>query len=256
MIRLGVCSDLRNAALVAQAGFDYIEGGLSGLAKMDEATYQDVKASLLQSPIRAEACNVMIPAEIPVVGPLVDEGKIRAYLTGVLPRASELGCKAIVFGSGGARRVPEGFPRDKAYEQIVAYLRLAGDMCQALGITIAIEPLNAAECNILTSVAEGAMVADRAAHPAVKVLADLYHIVKDGQSLDEIRAAGARMAHTHVAFPPTRAWPAPGDGYDYGAFFRALKDVGYQGRMSIEGKPSDDLAQSLKDGFAVLKPLA
>jgi len=251
MIKLGVCAPAENARIIAEAGFDYIECSLATVAAMSDADYAAALDSILGSPIRAEAFNIMIPVK--VTGPEVSLVDIRKYLDTALPRAAAMGAKVIVFGSGGARRVPDGYCMDEAYDDVVSYLRLAGDRCAKYGITIAIEPLNLNECNILNSVSEAVWVAHRVDHAAVKVLVDNYHSLKDGLSFMEVRAAGPLMAHTHVSHP-NRSFPVPGDGYDYTEFLNPLKDIGYAGRMSVEGR-TEDFAGDVVKSFAVLNPL-
>ena len=254
MIRLGVCTSPDRAAQAAAAGYDYIECALSPLATMSEEEFTAARDCVLASPIRAEAFNLMVPRAVPVVGPDVSQYCLRQYLDKTIPRAAAMGCRVIVFGSGHARKVPDGYCKQEAYDDIVAFLRTAGDRCAKFGITIAIEPLGAADCNILNSVAEAVWVTHRANHRAVKVLVDIYHAVRDNQSFHEIRAAGCLMAHTHVSHPVTRVFPLPGDGYDYWEFFRALKDIGYTGRMSVEGN-TEDFDSDLPKAFALLRTL-
>ena len=253
MLRLGVCAAPDSAAMIAGAGFDYIECALSGFAAMDDDAYAAAKDAVLRSGIKAEAFNLMLPAAVRATGGDFNLRAVRKYLDRALARAAALGCQIVVFGSGGARRVPEGYDKRDAYDDLVAYLRTAGDRCADYGITIAIEPLNLAECNILNSVSEAVWVANRAGHPNVKVLVDNYHSIKDGLSFDEVRAAGRLMAHTHVSHPD-RSFPKPGDGYDYMEFIGALKDIGYEGRMSVEGR-TDDFKGDLMKAFEVLNPL-
>ena len=250
MIKLGVCAAPDKSAPLAEAGFDYIECGLSAIAALGDDEYKTALDALLKSPIRAEAFNIMMPASVPVVGPDARQANVRAYLDLALPRAAAMGCKVIVFGSGGARKVPEGYAACDAYDDLVAFLRAAGDRCGAYGIDIAIEPLNTSECNILNSVSEAVWIARRADHKNVKVLIDNYHAEKERQSLHEVRAAGAYMAHAHVSHPD-RGFPRPGDGYDYSAYFAALKDIGYTGRMSVEGR-TDDFESDIVNAFSAL----
>jgi len=253
MMRLGVCAPPENAALIADAGFDYIECAFSGIAAMDEDTYTAAKDAVLRSGIKAEAFNLMLPATVRATGADFSLTAVRAYMDHALKRAVPMGCRVIVFGSGGARRVPEGYGKRDAYDDLAAFLRTAGDRCAAFGITIAIEPLNMAECNILNSVSEAVWVANRAGHPCIKALVDNYHSIKDGLTFHEVRAAGRMMAHTHVSHPD-RSFPKPGDGYDYMEFIGALNDAGYEGRMSVEGR-TEDFKGDLKKAFAALDPL-
>ena len=76
-----------------------------------------------RSGIRCEACNNFFPGRIRLTGPDVDEQAIRAYYAKALERAATLGVKSIVFGSAGAKRVPEGFDMDRAYQQVVQVTR-------------------------------------------------------------------------------------------------------------------------------------
>ena len=255
MMRLGVCTGFENAGLLADAGFDYLEGAASSVAALDDAAYRELLQKAKAAPLPFEAFNLMVPTAVRLTGPDVDDAITRDYLTRMLERIARLGAQMVVFGSGGARRVPEGFPRDSAYDQLNAYLLMAGDIAKAYSITIAIEPLNHEECNIFNSVAEATQAAHRASHPNVRVLADLYHIAKDGQSYDEIRAAGERMAHVHIISPAQRAFPHPDDAYDFRPFLAALRDVGYTGRISIEGVAEGDYAAALHNAYAVLNPL-
>jgi sugar phosphate isomerase/epimerase len=89
--------------------------------------------------------------------------------------------------------------------------------------------------------------------PAVGLLADLYHILKEKEPLGDI-AAVKELKHTHVAVLEGRAFPTAADP-DVAAFFSALKKAGYSGTMSIEGNTKDiekDAAAALK----VLRTLA
>ena len=61
-----------------------------------------------------------------VVGPSVDRDALTAYVNMALDRCRALGATVVVWGSAGSRNVPEGFPRERAWEQIVSFLRMAG----------------------------------------------------------------------------------------------------------------------------------
>jgi sugar phosphate isomerase/epimerase len=182
-----------------------------------------------------EAFNVLLPWDLKVTGDSVDPERQVRYLRSGFARAAALGGKVAVFGSGGARQVPEGFSRDTAYRQIREFLLRAGDAAAAAGIDIAVEPLNITECNILNSVAEAVRVVDQANHPAVHVLSDLYHVDHDSQSFDETANAGARLRHVHIASCPARGNPTTADSALLTDYFRAARKAGYDGRISIEG---------------------
>ena len=252
-MRFGICADLRGAKEVAQAGFDYIEGGLSGLAALDEGTYGEIVRAVEESGLRAEAFNVMLPGTQRLTGPVADLYAAKAYLAPALQRAARLGARVIVFGSGGARGVPEGWPMDQAFAQLVDFLRLAGPMAAQHGIAIAVEPLRPQECNIINTVTEGLALARAAAQPNVGTLADWYHMTEQSEGVQGMLDAGPALLHCHIAAPGNRRYPLPGDGADYSAFFGALRAIGYAGRVSVEGggKPEEYAAtlKRLKEEF-------
>ncbi|MGI6705838.1 MAG: sugar phosphate isomerase/epimerase family protein [Clostridia bacterium] len=254
-MRLGVCTSLEHIGLLEKSGYDYIELGLASLEALAEKDFRELRRRVENSSIKAEAFNGFFPANIRLVGDAVDRQKIQDYLDKMVERAAQLGGKIIVFGSGAARAVPEGFSKERAFEQLVDFLRLADPVAERYGITIAIEPLRVQECNIINTVREGLALAKAVDRPHIRLLADTYHMAFQQEGMDAIVEAGREyIFHIHVANPDGRVYPKLGDGVDYGALFDALKEIGYQGRVSIEAS-TKDLAKDIKDAMALWKSL-
>ncbi len=243
-MRFGCCTTIENGRLVAQAGYDFIELSVSRDLQPEtpDAEWEPVRASIAMLPLPITAFNVMLPRDLKVTGPDVDPDRLQRYLHTAFQRASTFGGEVVVFGSGGSRTVPEGFPRETAWEQLVRFVRWAGDAAQAVGMQVAIEPLNRGESNIINSVAEALELAQVADHPAVKVLADLYHIVVEDEPISHVAAAGAMLAHVHVA-DTGRRYPGSGS-YPYPEFFTALRAIGYDQRVSVECRWEDFATES------------
>ncbi len=196
--------------------------------------------------------NCMVPGGLKVTGPAVDIGKLETYCKSLFTRASAAGVRTIVFGSGGARQVPGGFDYARATSQIVEFLAAVAPLAERAGITIVVEHLRPAECNILTTVAEAAAVVRRVNHPAVRLLMDCYHLWDTAEPLASLAAVVPLVHHVHLADAATRTAPgltAPSakSPSDYGAFFRLLKAGGYAGPFSIEATNFD----VAKDGARV-----
>lgn len=232
--RFGCCAGIDRADAVAQSGYDFIELPAATVlqGEADGSEFAPMLDRLEHLPLPAEAFNIFLPGGMKIVGEEVDRERIHRYLKHVMDRASAVGGKLIVFGSGGARRVPDGFDPLEAQAQIAEFLHEAGAEAERYGITLAIEPLNRGESNILNSVPEALDMAEQADHPSVQVLADLYHMEKDGEPLDHILQAKGRLTHVHVA-DTGRFAPGTGDA-DTAGLFRRLKEIGYAGRISIE----------------------
>ncbi|MDO4740959.1 MAG: sugar phosphate isomerase/epimerase family protein [Eubacteriales bacterium] len=244
MIRLGVCTGPANLETVANIGYDYIEFGLASIAALSEEEFAALAEKIDCSPIKAEAYNGMLPASVPVTGPDVNASQQHEYLELAFSRARRLGGKVVVFGSAVARNVPEGFPIDMAWRQIVNFLRLAERHAANYEITIAIEPLRKKESNIINYVSEAVLLASIHQLPHIRALGDTYHMAMGSEPLSALTLAGEMLAHVHTANAIGRKYPAPDDGEDYEAIFSALLEGGYEGRVSVEGACEDFAAEA------------
>jgi sugar phosphate isomerase/epimerase len=231
-MQFGVCTGPENAGLAKAAGADFLEGHLQNVLRpMDDSWAPPVAPKALPLPLAAYNC--FLPGDIKVTGPSADLARLRAYTERACNRARELGSAVIVFGSGGARNFPAGWLREKAEEQLVEAMRVVGPVAHAAGVTIVMEPLNKAESNILNTVPEGVALLGRAKVPGLAMLCDFFHMAVDKEPLEDLDAAKGLLAHVHIAEPAGRIAPAPGMT-DYRPFLRKLKELGYDGRISLE----------------------
>ena len=239
MIKIGICTDIANIGIVEKIGYDYLETSLAGLAAMSEQDYAAALAKAANAGIKVEACNGMLPAEVRVTGPDVSAQKIHDYLELAFSRASKLGVEVVVFGSAGARNVPEGFDIAQAWRQISNFLRLAQTHAQKYNITIAIEPLRRGESNIINLVSEAVALSSLLQLANVKALGDTYHMAMCSEPLSALTMAGDLLAHVHTANALGRILPKEGDGENYMGIFKALRAGGYDGRISCEAGCKD-----------------
>jgi sugar phosphate isomerase/epimerase len=258
-MRFGVCgSMIKDSGIdiieqVREIGYDYIELSLAHLAQMDEAEFAAVRRRVQASGLSCEACNNFFPKAVRLTGSEVDWDLVREYTRRAVGRAAELGAKIIVFGSSVAKNVPAGYPMYRAWQQITRVLNIAADEAGPRGITIAIEPLNRGESNILFSVAEGLAEMQRVKRPEVRVLVDYYHMALEQEDPAILLEAGPNLRHVHFARVAGRTFPT-GVDEGFAGFFQALKAAGYNDRVSVEGFSTnfyDDAVKSL----AVLRQL-
>jgi len=252
-MRYGVCAGLENASAVKATGFDYIEMTVVGHLKPleSEDPTPRIKRQLHEVGISCESMNVFLPGDLKVTGPSVNREKLTAYIKTAGERAERLGVKVIVFGSGAARKVPDGFPRAEAKNQILWFLKMVGEIFASHELTLAIEPLNQGETNIINSVAEGASYCREVGHPSVKLLADAYHMALENEPWENLIGAGDLLVHAHLAEPTERKAPSLKD-YDYRPFLGNLKAGGYRGRVSIEAN-WDNLREQGSKALEVLR---
>ncbi len=235
-MQIGFCTDPATlATLPARPQCDFIEGHVVNFLAPEapDADFAPRAAALRTCGFPMPAANVLLPAALKCSGPDIDYARLDRYAHTVFRRAKEIGMTLIVFGSAGARMVPEGFPVAKAFEQYVDILRQFAPLAEENGVTIVVEPLNRGECNLVNTILEGAEAVRRANHPAVKLLVDIFHMLRNGESPDDIVKVGPLIRHAHVAENKDRA--APGThGDDFRPFLRALHRAGYNDRLALE----------------------
>lgn len=239
-MKFGVCTDLVNAKLLKNMGYDYLELSLNKIAELSDKKYQVLKDEVLKSPFKTYSFNSFLPGEIKVTGEDVDKIKIISYLKVALSRASELGATIVVFGSGTSRNVPDGFNMERAFNQLVEFLEMASSIAEENRIIIVIEPLRREETNIINTASEGLRLARRVNHPNVRLLVDFYHMTLENESPDILLSANSEyIKHIHIANPKGRVWPKNIAEADYKKFFTNLESINYEGGISIEGNTSD-----------------
>lgn len=248
-MKFGVCGGPDMARIAKDLGYDYFEWSVGGLLhpREDESVFEEALAQVKATGLPCPAVNVFIPGDLKIVGPDADLNALEAYVSVALRRAEKAGVEVIVFGSGGARRIPDDFDRTKAHEQLVMFGRMLGPIAGKHNVTIVIEPLNLTETNVLNTVGEGGDLAREVNHPNFLLLVDGYHWAKDNDTLAGIIDNASLLRHAHVATVDGRRPPRADD--DCAPFFAALKKAGYDGRVSIEGKienPAEELAAALK----------
>ena len=253
MIKLGFCTSIDQIDSIAAIGYDYLECGISGLCALSPAEFDALARKADAAAIDVEAFNVLLPGDIKITGPKANERTIDEYLTKAFSRMARLNGKVVVFGSGGARNVPEGWPADKAWRQIATFLAQCNEQAQKHDIVIAIEPLRRAECNILNYVSEAMLLSSLLDLSHVRVLGDTYHMHQGGEPLSALQMAMDQLRHVHISHGANRTIPAKGDGCDYKAVFDVLKSINYGGRVSIEAGSDGDFLAAATQALQVLK---
>jgi sugar phosphate isomerase/epimerase len=251
-MRFGLCTSPDNLELAGKLGFDYVEFSVASAAALSEEEFGALTKKMETSAIKAECFNVLFPGTIRLVGSDSSAGSIRGYLEKAFERVKALGGKTVVFGSGGCRAFPKGVPFKKSYRELVDAGKLIGKIAGDFGLTIAIEPLNRSETNCINSLIEGAMLEADVDSPHVGLLADLYHVLKEREPLEDILSV-KELKHTHVAVLEGRAFPTTPDK-DVKTFLEMLRSAGYSGTMSIEGS-AENLEKDAAAALGVLRSL-
>lgn len=234
-------------------GYDYIELSLANIMALSETDFRGLKKRVRDAGIPCETCNNFFPSSIHLTGPQEDGNKTMEYSKKALERASQLGVEVIVFGSAPAKNIPDGFPSEQAWNQIVKMLKTIAPIAQERGITIVIEPLNKIESNLINTVYEGLQLVKFVDMDNIQLLADYYHMTVSNETYEIILESGHTIKHVHFAEVLGRRFPRA-QKKEYLQFFSNLKNVDYKGRVSIEAY-SDDLINDAAIALKILKDI-
>jgi D-psicose/D-tagatose/L-ribulose 3-epimerase len=238
-VQIGYCTPLKNVAAAKAIGFDYVELGTTEIAGLSDGDFDAAARDLASIGLPTPVSNLFLPATLKVTGPAIDRDAQVAYLARAFDRVARLGVRLVVFGSGGARRVPDGFSKDEAFRQLVDFGKRAAPLARQRGITIAVEPLRREETNIVNSAAEGLALVEAVADPGFQLMIDFYHLASEHEDPGIIFRAREHLRHLHVANPDGRVFPRSLDEFAYEPFFAALRRIGYDQRISVEASTTD-----------------
>jgi sugar phosphate isomerase/epimerase len=236
---------IENIEKLRRLGFDYAELPVVEMMALSAHEFDELAARVADSGINCEACNNLFPKSIKLTGEAAEHSAALRYFEEATHRLRRLGATVAGFGSGSARTVPDGFPPEKAYEQLIGLLRKMDELSR--GLTIALEPLRKAECNIINTFEEAFRLQRDAACASVKLLADFYHLTEEKEPAESITRYGrVFLAHVHIANPSGRVFPFAPEESGYASFFKALRSIGYDGRISCEAYSSNFAADAEK----------
>ena len=233
-MKFGVGTSIKNAEIVAAAGFDYLEiFAADNLAlSIPEETWRENLRRIKDAPLPVLAMAAILPATVQLVGDGVDMAANVSYMERLLDRAAAAGMKTLVFGSNKSRTIPEGFDHAVAARQLEDYLQAIVGLAEDRGVQFVIEPLHAECTNTFTTIAASAAMVRKINRPGMALLVDFYHFHKTDHDVLSLCWNADLLRHSHVS-GKSREIPGTVD-CDYVPFMRILRQAGYDHSMSIE----------------------
>lgn len=238
MAAYGVMLSSRDAHLAGPAGADYVDAPIVGNVVVKDGAGGWIANPAFRPEREVPAFAVLLPGdEFAVSDPAATPDELAAvesYLATALAAVAAVAepGAAVVFGSGKARRVPEGAERTAALAAFARTVRLARDIAVRHGLRLVLEPLHRGETDVINSIAEAADFLDQHGIGNVEIVADLFHVMREQESLETVNALAGRIGHAHIA-DSERKPPGQGD-WPMAEFLQALRSGGYQGNVTIE----------------------
>ncbi|WP_165824124.1 sugar phosphate isomerase/epimerase family protein [Pseudochryseolinea flava] len=250
---LGLIAQPQYDSLLYASGFRLTGRTVESLLgpKVSNAEFQAHVKSLHQLKCNVYVCNVLFPGSIKIAGPDVDQHEVLSYLEAVLVRAQHAGIKNLTLGSGGARRLPPGYDATIAKTRFIELSKQMAALAKKYAVTIILENLNSTETNFINTLRDATDIVKRVDHPNFRLNADIYHMLKERELPEAIENAKGLIVYCEIAESQKRSLPGV-HGEDFRPYFAALKNIGYEGPIMIEGNV-DNLTKDAPIAFRYLQ---
>jgi hydroxypyruvate isomerase len=178
-------------------------------------------------------------------------GRSREFLDSVnvaVAIGAQLGCRT--FNALYGNRLP-GVDESEQDDLAVENLVLAAHAAARIDATLVLEPLSGTPRYPLRTALDVVRVLDRLpGRDNLRLLADLYHLAVNGDSLEALPGLVRRIGHVQIADAPGRHEPGTGS-LDLTGTLSALTAAGYRGWVGCEYVPS---TPNTVDSLAWLHP--
>ncbi len=251
--RLSVCNELYGEADFAAACRSIKSAGWDGIEIAPFTLLPD--ATKLSAARRREIRDIVVSEGLEFVGlhwltvgppglhVTTPDEKVRAhsweYVRGLVDLCADLrpggGTGGVmVFGSPGQRKTAGGLTTAQAEQNYIDGLRSIVADLEAAGVTLCVEALPAAQCDVILTLDRAAEIVETIGSANVQTMFDAHNAV------DEVEPHAALVArhwrkirHVHVN-ELDGGYPRPGGGYDFKPVLQIAKDRAFDGWVSME----------------------
>jgi sugar phosphate isomerase/epimerase len=155
------------------------------------------------------------------------------YLHAEIDFCGDVGGRNMIIGSPKQRNVLPGQDYDEVWDRAVGVFGALAVHAAERDVCLCIEPLAPVETNFLSTSAEARRLVDAVGHPHFRMMLDVKAMCGDEEPIpDIIRESKGYFEHFH-ANDANLNGPGFGDT-DYGPIVAALRDVAYDGYVSVE----------------------
>ena len=161
-----------------------------------------------------------------------------SYVKASIDMAAALGAPYLIVVPSPVGRTapPPGSDYKESWDRAVRNVRTAADYAGAKNVKLAVEALNRYETYLVNSMEKNLAFVREVNHPAVKLMADCFHMSIEERSISEsLRMVSDYLVHVHIA-DNTRE--AAGLGHtDFKEILYTLGEIGYDGALTMEFLP-------------------
>jgi sugar phosphate isomerase/epimerase len=156
------------------------------------------------------------------------------YFQRLIDLSADLGSNSVmVLGSGKQRAAADSASVQDAVQRLREGLAQVAPHAAERGVVILLEPLAPHLCNVITTLQQAVDLVDAVGHTSLRTMFDVHNTAGEILPAGElIRKHSAYIRHVHINEMDGRH-PTTGS-YDFSAPLQALKDLSYQGWVSLE----------------------
>lgn len=242
--------------LVAHAGYDYAEVSLARIYNLSDEELAAYRKLFADNNLAIESFNNAVPAGFSVIGDDATAEVQDAYIQRSIKLAKQFDVSVITTSGPNARRVPEGFDwPGVGYARYIDFMKRFAAACAKENISIALEPICQEECGYVNTIDQTLAIINDVNMPNLYMLVDMFHsmLEKEDFSRLETYSKSGLLTHMHVADLTDRTVPRPKYTEALAELLAPLKKGGFDGRLSIEAKPSGDLASAIAEGITTVR---
>jgi sugar phosphate isomerase/epimerase len=252
----GCCTTIDNYELLVKNGYDRIILPAAELMDMEAATFERLRGTLSDGPVKCLALNSFCTPELVLCGDGYNGGAVETYTRALADRAARIGVRYIGVGAPKSRSIPPKFPRSTAVSQLEQSLGVMCRACAEYGIEVLLEAVCDLECNFITTTDEASGLVGELGRPNLGLVFDTYHAFMMGEDDGPLRRAmkHVRLVHTAQNIGGRRHYLRQANMEEYRIYFQALLEGGYDGEVSVEAF-FDEPASQLGDTLVIMKTL-
>lgn len=255
-MKFGICNEIFQGwtlpdtfAFAKKAGYDLVEIAPFTIAKsvtdISAEERQRIKQQAADAGIGISGIHwVLVQTEgLYLTSP---EQAVRArtsdYFVALVNFCADIGGKRIIVGSPKQRNLLPGVTYDQAWNFAAEVFKPAVKLAEERGVVICFEPLAPSETDFVNTAAEGIRFAEQFNSPAMSVILDVKAMSSEARPVPQtIRESAGKFEYFHANDPNLKG-PGFGD-MDFAPIGEALREVGYQGVVSVEVFKFDEGAE-------------
>lgn len=155
------------------------------------------------------------------------------YLSQLTRLCRDLGGKVMVLGSPNERSLAKGVSLRRGTANALQIFYRLVEVLEECGVVLALEPLGPEETNFISSANDAIDLIKATGSDHVRLHLDVKAMSTETEPIDKIiRDSSEWLVHFH-ANDPNRQGPGMGD-VPFGSIMDALRDIDYQGWISVE----------------------